>query len=139
MSEYNNPAVVSERPPKRKVSKAVIMGVIAVLIIGLAIVLTIVSTSGQTHELDGEYKLTGLGKGGEDYSSYIGYLETDYLLKVDGADIIIEAQGYKTSAKIDQKNHTISSGDFGTVEFTVDGNDITLNLNTEYTMTFTRQ
>ncbi len=87
---------------------------------------------------DGEYKLTGLGKDGVDYSSYIGQINYNYSITVNGSECTFEMQGYKTSAKIDQKKHTISSAGIGTLEFTAEGNNITLNLS-DYTMTFTRQ
>lgn len=138
MNEYTEGTEIIERPPKKKVGKAVVMGVIAVALIALAVVLTVVFTSGQTHELDGEYKLTGLGKGGVDYSSYIGQINYNYSITVNGSECTFEMQGYKTSAKIDQKKHTISSASIGTLEFTAEGNNITLNLS-DYTMTFTRQ
>jgi len=138
MNDYPGSTEITELPQKRKVGKAVVMGVIAVVLIALAVVLTIVFTSGQTHELDGEYKLTGLGKGGVDYSSYIGQINYNYSITVDGSECTFEMQGYKNSAKIDQKKHTISSVGIGTLEFTVEGNNIMLNLS-DYTMTFTRQ
>ena len=121
MNDYPESTEIIERSPKKKVGKAVVMGIIAVVLIALAVVLTVVFTSGQTHELDGEYKLTGLGKDGVDYSSYIGQINYNYSITVNGSDCTFEMQGYKTSAKIDQKKHTISSVGIGTLEFTVEG------------------
>ena len=111
MNEYTEGTEIIERPPKKKVGKAVVMGVIAVLLIALAVVLTVVFTSGQTY---------------------------NYSITVNGSECTFAMQGYKTSAKIDQKKHTISSAGIGTLEFTAEGNNITLNLS-DYTMTFTRQ
>lgn len=123
---------------KKGMVLAIIVGVMVVLGL-IAAALTLFKSGGFNHSLDGEYKLTALAMGGQDYSSYLSYLEDDYILKVDGSECVLEVPGYTTEAKIDQTNHTISAGSIGTVDFTVEGTDIILNLNDEYTMTFTRQ
>ena len=134
---YGTMTQTAVKKNKKGMILAIVVG--AVVVLGIIAAILVFFKGSSDHSLDGEYKLSALAIGDQDYSSYLGYLEDGYNLIVDGSEVIIESPGYRTVATIDQAKHTISSGEFGTVEFTVDGKDITLNLNSEYTMTFTRQ
>jgi len=136
MPGYGTMTQTVPKKNKKGMVLAIIVG--AVVVLGLLAAVLVFFSGGSGHALDGEYKLTALTMGGQDYSSYISYLEDGYHLTVNGSECTIEVAGSKTTAKIDQSKHTISTGATEIVEFTVEGDDIILEAG-EYSMTFTKQ
>ena len=134
--QYGTMTQTAPKKNKKGMVLAIIVG--AVVVLGLLAAVLVLFSGGSGHALDGEYKLTALTMGGQDYSSYISYLEDGYHLTVNGSECTIEVAGSKTTAKIDQSKHTISTGATEIVEFTVEGDDIILEAG-EYSMTFTKQ
>ena len=129
--------------PQPKKKTGLIIGIIVGAVLLIAIIVGVAigmnrggSGSGGTgivgstsHELDGDYKLTGMFYNNQDYSSLLGYLEDDYHLTINGSDCSLEMGDNSYDLKIDQENRRLySDSSVGSVDLTVNGDEITIEV-----------
>lgn len=124
--------------PKKKNTWLIVSVIIAaVLVVGVVVAIILTSGVGGAGKLDGNYTLTGMTVGGEDYSEYLSFLG-DVRLTIDGDKAEMEMYGETVALKMDTEALTLTSEDGISQSFTVEGNKIIMTEN-DTTMVFERQ